>query len=154
MPRGGKRAGAGRKPGTGRIESPRKRPPDIQNLPVAELLTAQMASKEVIDEVNARLVGSPIEVIVKLAAMPMPANMTEQQERWERSFRLECHKIAAPYMHPRLASVAFQVAPPPSQSPGRYMGEAKDEQDEMGALEIARRVAFTLALGYQKTKKP
>ena len=150
MPRGGKREGAGRKPGPGRMPKPRQRPPAtaVDKLPMVEVLTAQLVPQEVIDQVNARLKGSPIEVITALASMPLPANLTEQQERWERSFRLECHKIAAPYMHPRLASVAFQAAPPPSQSAGRYVGEANDAE-ETGALETARRVAFTLALGHQ-----
>jgi hypothetical protein len=116
-------------------------------------MSMEFVPQDMIDQVNARLRGSPLEVITALATMPIPANLTEQQERWERSFRLECHKVAAPYLHPRLSSVAFQMAPPPSQSAGQYMGEAKDVGDLVGVLEVARRVAFTLALGHQKAKK-
>jgi hypothetical protein len=50
------------------------------------------------------------------------------------------------YTKTRLGWREAQAAPPVSEQP-------ETETEEAGALEVARRVAFTLALGYQKTKK-
>lgn len=109
-------------------------------------------SPEQLREVNERLKGSPLEVINALAEMPMPANLTPDQERWERRFRLECHKIAMPYTHPRLVAVSHELAPKPSAKIGNYEKPVL-EGEQSNDLELARRIAFALAMGAAKAKQ-
>ena len=61
----------------------------------------------------------------------------------------------APYLHPKLQGVAFQMAPLPAFTPGNYLQDQNpgDEASRLSRLELARRIAFTMADGARLAKK-
>jgi hypothetical protein len=143
--RGGVREGAGRKPGR-----PAKKKP-AHPAPIE-------VTREVIRE--SRATGeTPLEYMLRVMRTPVTAVTQEGKEVLDLSHedrRDRMAMAAAPYLHARLSGVAFQMARPPTEMAGAFGltgNDSGEEIEEAGALEVARRVAFTLALGYQKTKK-
>jgi len=150
MPRGGKREGAGRKPRAGKFAAkprpaPRPAAPalTIENGAANVMLSLAYIPASHVEMVNARLKGPPLEVVRALGEMPMPTQMTEEQERWERSFRLECQRLALPYVARKLA---------PAQEGYEQPAGAQDGE-QSNDLELARRIAFALAMGAAKAKQ-
>lgn len=131
MPRGGKREGAGRKP------KGMNAPPVIKD----QAVHLPKVSTVVIDAVNAVIAGSHnpghvdcLEVIRGMMTLPMPKDLSEERERWERAFRLECAKALAPYRHSKQRPVEPLPPPPPPLA----------DTDPSNMLARARRIAFAL----------
>lgn len=86
--RGGKRKGAGRKPG-----SANKRTREIANLAFAKGIM-------------------PLEYMLELLRAAPPKNASEELKVEIEARRFEAAKAAAPYVHPRLQAVEFKADGP------------------------------------------
>lgn len=164
MPRGGARPGAGRKPsgkrappkprvrkskanpdGPGRGGSrpgagskipsaKRRKTPSKETIAAAETLAAEVVRKDL----------SPVQYLIGVYTNPKV-----KAERLDRAA-----VAAAPYLHPRLQGVAFTMAPAPGITPANPVPQLAETMDEgINQTELARRIAFALALGHRLAKE-
>jgi phage terminase small subunit len=156
MPRGGARPGAGRKAKVPASAERKEKGPGRggKRENAGRRITVERVDKLVR---TAKAPDFMVDIMLKASqagitpAEYMMAVMNDPNADWDRRDRMAI--AAAPYLHARLQGVSFHMAPPPSSMPGRYATIEPDAESDVGALEVARRVAFTLALGHQKAKK-
>lgn len=100
-----------------------------------------------------RLVKSgktPLEFLLAEMRKPITApNMTFEQRMAARNYRAYCANQAAPYLHPRLASVEHRTPAGGMNFNHNVEGQVTVTMDpnDPNLLEAARRIAFVMAMG-------
>jgi phage terminase small subunit len=167
MPRGGFRPGAGRKRIVGeagaaqikpkkpaseagkkraeRLNADRRASPGAGAIGAATIKRAKPPPGTVIDQIVHELKRpdeTPLQYMLRIMRDPLQPN--------ERRDMMAIK--AASYLHPRLTGVAFEMAPRPEMQIGDYK-KPELEGEQSNNLEIARRIAFALAMGAAKAKE-
>ena len=163
MPRGGARPGAGRKrklvqpPDPSQIKPPPppKPPGDRRGgarkgagrggIGLSVVAKATPAPDPVVDMLNRELTGpnaTPLQYM--LAVMRNPNEDPARRDKMAIS--------AAPFLHARLTGVAFELARPPMEMAGSYEKPVLEDAENSNDLELARRIAYALAMGAKKAK--
>lgn len=127
MPAGGRRPGAGRKPG-----SATRRTREIAERAAAQGLT-------------------PLEVLLGVMRTPEPQGARADVLAAWRAQRIDAAKAAAPYLHPRLAPVSMKIAFPGLEGPLVEQGTATLRA--LGRGEIAPDIAVMVLQGLASQAK-
>jgi len=125
MARGGKRAGAGRKPGS-----------------------ANARTREIADKAAAEGV-TPLEYLLLLMRKPYPENADHNTLAQYDAMKLDAAKAAAPYMHPRLANIDKAVSIGPLTGDLSAQGRAVLDALSAGQLTPSQATTIMQAIASQ-----
>jgi hypothetical protein len=131
----------GRKPGSPKTGG-RKKGSLNKRTEQAKQLTAELAT-----EVLKRKRLSPLEYMLRQITAPMPEAKTFEQKLALRQFRMNAAKDAAPYLHPKLATIEHK-----GNVDASITGNITMDVNDPSLLEAARRIAFVMAMGARAAK--
>lgn len=94
---------------------------------------------------------SPLEYMLQQLTAPLPKATTFEQKMILRNFRMTVADKAAPYLHPKLATIEHKGNVDANIN-ASVTGNITMNVNDPGLLEAARRIAFVMAMGARAAK--